>query len=218
MTHTHAALLACAALLAAPPASADPVSGTFASIDGGTLSIEDWRGRPVLVVNTASRCAFTRQYDDLQALYDTYRDRGLVVLAVPSGDFRQELDTEAEVKEFCEVNFGLDLPMTEITPVRGDAAHPFFAAVRDETGFQPAWNFNKILVAPDGEVAGTWARSSIPAPPRSPRTSRRCSPAPTAPDRRPGCARVPASSCPKYAIPPSPTAPRRPGESPKITP
>ncbi len=137
-------------------ANAAPLTGSFASIDGGEYRLEDWRGRPVLVVNTASRCAFTNQYDDLQALYDRYRDRGLVVLAVPSNDFRQELESEAAVKEFCEVNFALDLPMTEISNVTGDEAHPFYAQVRDVAGFAPRWNFNKILVGPDGEVAGTW--------------------------------------------------------------
>jgi glutathione peroxidase len=152
-------------LVLAPAAFAAPVAGTFASIDGGTLSIEDWRGRPVLVVNTASQCAFTPQYTDLQTVYDAYRDRGLIVLAVPSGDFRQELATSEEVKDFCDVNFDLDMPMTEITPVRGEDAHPFFRAVRDETGFEPAWNFSKILIGPDGEVAGTWGSVARPTAP-----------------------------------------------------
>ena len=116
----------------------------------------------MLVVNTASRCGFTPQYDGLQALYDKYRERGLIVLAVPSDDFRQELATEEEVKEFCEVNFGLDIPMTTITPVRGPQAHPFYASVAREAGFVPAWNFNKILIAPDGRVAGTWGSAARP--------------------------------------------------------
>lgn len=149
-------------LLLAPAAFAGPVGGTFPSIDGGDLSIEDWRGQPVLVVNTASRCGFTHQYDGLQALYDRYRDRGLIVLAVPSNDFRQELASAAEVKEFCELNFNLDLPMTDITSVRGAAAHPFYSAVAAETGFEPRWNFNKILIAPDGTVAETWGSRTSP--------------------------------------------------------
>lgn len=152
-------------LLTPAALKAAPLTGTFASIDGGTLSVEDWRGHPVLVVNTASLCAFTPQYEGLQALYDEYRDRGLIVLAVPSADFRQELESEAEVKDFCEVNYDLDLPMTEITSVRGATAHPFFAAVRDEAGFEPNWNFNKILIGPDGEVAGTWRSLAKPTAP-----------------------------------------------------
>ncbi|MCR9127125.1 MAG: glutathione peroxidase [Rhodobacteraceae bacterium] len=139
------------------------MTGTFASIDGGTLALEDWRGQPVLVVNTASKCGFTDQYAGLQALYDAYRDRGLIVLAVPSDDFNQELEDAAAVKAFCDLNYGLDLPMTDITHVRGADAHEFYARVRSETGWQPAWNFNKILIAPDGTVAGTWGSTTRPA-------------------------------------------------------
>ncbi len=149
-----------AAFLAAP-AHAGPLTGTFPSIDGGTLSIEDWRGRPVLVVNTASLCGFTPQYDDLQALHERYKDRGLVVLAVPSDDFRQELATGEEVKDFCEMNFGLTLPMTDITPVKGQDAHPFYAALREED-FVPRWNFNKVLIGPDGELVETWGSRTAP--------------------------------------------------------
>lgn len=129
---------------------------TFASIDGGALRLEDWRGRPVLVVNTASRCGYTPQYTELQKLQDRYADQGLVVLAVPSNDFRQELATDKDVAEFCEVNFDLTLPMTTITHVRGDKAHPFYAWLRDSIGFEPRWNFNKVLIGPDGTVMGTW--------------------------------------------------------------
>ncbi|MCI5111163.1 MAG: glutathione peroxidase [Marivita sp.] len=135
---------------------------TFPSIDGGEIDLSDWRGQPVLVVNTASRCGYTPQYDGLQTLYDTYRDRGLVVLAVPSNDFRQELASDEEVKDFCEVNFGLDFPMTTITSVRGDTAHPFYQWLAADTGFSPSWNFNKVLIAPDGSVAATFGSNARP--------------------------------------------------------
>ncbi|HAV08080.1 MAG TPA: glutathione peroxidase [Rhodobacteraceae bacterium] len=134
----------------------------FEAIEGGTLSLEEWRGRPILVVNTASRCGFTPQYDELQALQDRYSALGLVVLAVPSNDFRQELASEADVKEFCETNFNLTLPMTEITHVKGPEAHPFYRWVQASTGFVPGWNFNKILLAPDGSVAGTFGSTVKP--------------------------------------------------------
>lgn len=134
----------------------------FSSIDGGTLDLEDWSGRPVLVANTASQCAFTPQYDELQALYDLYRDRGLVVLAVPSDDFNQELASEAEVKEFCDLNFDLDLPMTEITHVRGSQAHPFYQWVKAQNGFEPSWNFNKVLIGPDGKLVETYGSMAKP--------------------------------------------------------
>ena len=145
----------------ATPVSAMPLSGTFNSIDGGTLSIEDWRGRPVLVVNTASRCGFTKQYDGLQALHDTYSDRGLVVLAVPSDDFRQELSTEEEIKDFCEVNFNLTIPMTGSTHVRSRNAHPFYQDLSD-IGFEPRWNFNKALIGPDGQFIEGWGSTTSP--------------------------------------------------------
>ncbi|MFP7672863.1 glutathione peroxidase [Marivita sp. S0852] len=155
-------LLALVFLCAASITQAASANFTFPSIDGGDISLSDWRGQPVLVVNTASRCGYTRQYDGLQALYETYRDAGLVVLAVPSNDFRQELGSNEDVKEFCEVNFGLEFPMTTITPILGDTAHPFYKWVKDEVGFQPGWNFNKILIAPDGRVAATFGANARP--------------------------------------------------------
>ena len=122
------------------------VGGTFPSIDGGSLSVEGWRGQPVLVVNTASQCGFTGQYAALQEVYDRYRNRGLVVLAVPSDDFNQELDSAEDVKAFCELTYGIDMPMADITHVKGAQAHSFYKAVRAETGFVPRWNFNKVLI------------------------------------------------------------------------
>ena len=148
-------------ILAALPATARD-GFVFASIDGGTLSLDDWRGRPVLVANTASLCAFTPQYEGLQALYDAYRARGLVVLAVPSDDFAQELDSAGEVKEFCEINYGLDLPMTDITGVRGRDAHPFYRWLAEEHGFAPRWNFNKVLIGPDGDLVETYGSGVRP--------------------------------------------------------
>ncbi len=159
MARIFAALVS---VLAATAAWAGMPGFMFSSIDGGTLNTGDWAGRPVLVVNTASQCAFTRQYADLQALYDTYRDRGLVVLAVPSDDFRQELDSAEEVKAFCELTFGLDLPMADITRVTGSSAHPFYRQVATDTGFAPRWNFNKVLIGPDGSVVATWGSSANP--------------------------------------------------------
>lgn len=160
---TRTSLVALAMALAGTAAVAEgPPAAPFASIDGGSLSLADWAGRPVLVANTASMCGYTPQYAGLQALYDTYRDRGLVVLAVPSDDFAQELDSAADVKAFCEVNYGLTLPMTDITPVKGAAAHPFYAWVRDQTGWQPKWNFNKVLIGADGAVLGTWGAGADP--------------------------------------------------------
>ncbi|MEM7743723.1 MAG: glutathione peroxidase [Pseudomonadota bacterium] len=140
----------------------------FENIDGGEIRLADFSGRPVLVVNTASRCGFTYQYDGLQALYDRFRDQGLVVLTVPSDDFGgQELATEADVKEFCAVNFNLDLPMTTITKVRGRGLHPFYAWARDELGPRqaPQWNFHKYLLAPDGRLVAAFPSRVKPLSP-----------------------------------------------------
>lgn len=142
--------------------AAEPApSFIFRSIDGGSYDTADWRGKPVLVVNTASMCGFTPQYADLQALSDAYADRA-VVLAVPSDDFRQELGTDAEVKEFCEVNFDLSLPMTTIEHVARDQVHPFYGWVKDTQGFTPGWNFNKILIGPDGRFVKAWGSATKP--------------------------------------------------------
>lgn len=142
-----------AVLAATPLAAAEGFR--FASIDGGEIALDDWRGKPVLVVNTASLCGFAGQFDGLQDLHDRFGDRALI-LAVPSDDFNQELADEAAVKEYCAMTFDITLPMTEITHVRGAAAHPFYAWARKETGFVPGWNFNKVLIAPDGSIAATF--------------------------------------------------------------
>lgn len=147
-----AGALAC---LPAVAAETNAHAFSFIDIDGGALDLAAYAGKPLLVVNTASRCGYTYQYDGLQALYDQYRDQGFVLLTVPSDDFGgQELDSEAEVKHFCEVNFNLDLPMTSITRVKGRKAHPFYQWARKELGAQnaPAWNFHKYLVGPDGHL------------------------------------------------------------------
>ena len=145
----------------ARPAAAQ---GTFRfdSIDGGTYDMADWRGRPVLVVNTASLCGYTPQYDELQALHEEYGPRGLVVLAVPSNDFRQELASDEAVAEFCEVNFNLTLPMTTITPVRGANAHPFYRWLRETHGFEPGWNFTKVLLDGEGRLVDTFGSNTRP--------------------------------------------------------
>lgn len=135
---------------------------SFASIEGGQIDLDDWQGGPVLVVNTASLCGFTPQYEDLQDLQDMYGARGLRVLAVPSNDFAQELADESSVKDFCEVNFGLTLAMTTITPVTGAQAHPFYAWVKEQTGFEPGWNFNKILLDGQGHPVATWGSGPRP--------------------------------------------------------
>jgi glutathione peroxidase len=138
---------------------------SFTAIEGDPLSMAEYAGRPVLVVNTASRCGFTGQYKGLQALYDKHRDAGLVVLGVPSGDFRQELSSNEEVKNFCEMTYGIDFPMTEIEPVTGPRAHPLFAWMADQ-GAVPNWNFNKFLIGPDGRLVQRYGSTTSPDDPK----------------------------------------------------
>lgn len=144
-------------------ASATMAQGfSFTGLDGVKLDLDDWRGKPVLVVNSASFCAFTRQYRDMQALYDEFGAQGLVVLAVPSDDFRQEYNSNDEVAQFCRVDTGLTFPITEITSVRGPNAHPFYKWLAQEHRKSPNWNFNKALIGPEGELLGFWGSSTRP--------------------------------------------------------
>jgi glutathione peroxidase len=135
---------------------------TFDSIDGGEINTADWIGKPYLIVNTASMCGFTRQYAPLQKLYDRFHQQGLQMIAVPSDDFNQELDTDQEVKAFCEINYGIDMPMSTTTSVKGENAHPFFKALKDKAGFVPSWNFNKVLIDSNGKLAATWGSTTNP--------------------------------------------------------
>ncbi len=137
----------------------------FPGIDGRPLALADLRGKAILVVNTASQCGFTPQYAGLQALWEAYRDRGLVVLGVPSNDFGgQEPGSAAEIRQFCEVNFGVDFPMADKTVVSGADAHPFYRWAADELGFmaKPRWNFHKYLVAPDGRLVDWFSSMTAP--------------------------------------------------------
>lgn len=140
----------------------------FKGIDGQPLALSQFKGRPVIVVNTASACGFTPQYADLETLWRRYRGRGLVVLGVPSNDFgAQEPGSEAEIKGFCESTYEVDFPLTAKQAVIGGAAHPFYRWVVDEAGeaAAPRWNFHKYLVGPDGSLAGLWPSKVGPLDP-----------------------------------------------------
>lgn len=141
---------------------------SFTSIDGAPLPMSDFKGKAVLVVNTASECGYTPQYKDLQALWQSYRDRGLVVLGVPSNDFGgQEPGTEAEIKRFCERQYAVDFPLTAKEQVSGPDAHPFYKWAAEVAGeaAAPRWNFHKYLVAPDGELVAWFPTKMSPAAP-----------------------------------------------------
>ena len=139
------------------------------SIDGQPLPMRQFRGKAVLLVNTASQCGFTPQYADLQKLWSDYRDKGLVVLGVPSNDFgNQEPGSAQQIKEFCEVNFDVDFPMAEKQKVIGQDAHPLYRWIASELGEDalPKWNFHKYLIAGDGSLVEVFPSRVKPTDPK----------------------------------------------------
>jgi glutathione peroxidase len=148
-----------------PAVAATAHDFSFISIDGGDLPLADYKGKVVLLVNTASMCGFTSQYEGLQSLWSDYRDRGLVVLGVPSDDFGgQELDTNKQVKAFCTLNYGIDFPMTDIAVVAGPNAHPYYKWIADVHGSLaiPRWNFHKHVIDADGNLVDWFASTTSP--------------------------------------------------------
>lgn len=119
-------------------------------------------GKVILVVNTASECGFTPQYDGLQKLYDRYKDRDFVVLGFPSNDFRQEPGTEKDIAEFCRINYGVEFPMFEKISVRGPNAHPFYRQLSEVAGGGPRWNFHKYLIDRSGQVVAAYGSRVTP--------------------------------------------------------
>ena len=128
------------------------------NISGELIDLKVYQNKVVLLVNTASYCGFTKQYDDLQLLWEKYRSDGLIVLGVPSNSFNQEKNSDDEVKEFCKVNFNIDFPMTTITEVKGENSHELFKWAEKNYGKSaiPKWNFHKILINKEGKVEDTY--------------------------------------------------------------
>ena len=134
------------------------------SITGETINFKDYKNKVILVVNTASYCGFTKQYNDMQELWERYKDKGLIVLGIPSNSFNQEKKDNSEVKEFCEVNFNINFPLTEITDVKGDNAHEIYKWAKENFGKSavPKWNFYKILINKEGKIEDTYASLTNP--------------------------------------------------------
>ena len=135
------------------------------SINGEELDLSKFYGKTILLVNVASKCGFTKQYDDLQKLYDDFKNRGLVVIGVPTNQFGgQEPGTDDEIKNFCETNFNITFPMTSKYEVKGDNAHPIYIWARDSFGKStvPKWNFHKILINKKGIIEDTYASFTKP--------------------------------------------------------
>ena len=135
------------------------------SINGEELDLSKFYGKTILLVNVASKCGFTKQYDDLQKLYEDYQDKGLVVIGVPTNQFGgQEPGTESDIKNFCETNFNITFPMTSKYEVKGDNAHPIYIWAKDTYGKStvPKWNFHKILINKNGKIEDTFASFTGP--------------------------------------------------------
>jgi len=157
---------------APPPPPASPASPlhevALVDIDGRSTSLGAYRGKVLLIVNTASRCGFTPQYKGLEALRQRYLERGFEVLAFPSNDFLgQEPGTEAEIKTFCEVNFNTTFPLFSKVKTRGEGQHPLYALLTSTPGYEGAvgWNFTKFLVDPSGRVIGRFDSRTDPLAP-----------------------------------------------------
>ena len=173
MKHILKFLVFCGAtLMSAALGHAQPKSSgntaydfSFESLDGNPLPLAQFRGKVLLVVNTASKCGFTPQYQGLEALYEKYKDKGLVIIGVPSNDFgAQEPGSATEIQQFCALNYGVTFPMTAKQIVSGDSAHPFYLWAHSVLGFGslPKWNFHKILVNRAGNAVDFFVSTTTP--------------------------------------------------------
>ena len=138
----------------------------FNDLDGSELNLNEFKNKVIVVINVASQCGFTKQYDDMQKVWDKYQDRGIIMLGIPSNDFgKQEPGSNEEIKNFCEAKFSITFPMTEKISVKGDNAHPFYIWARKNHGKSaiPKWNFHKIIIGKDGKVLDTFASITNPS-------------------------------------------------------
>ncbi len=139
---------------------------SFKDLDGSNLSLLDYKNKVIVVVNVASQCGFTSQYEDMQKIWDQYQQKGIVIIGVPSNDFgNQEPGNNEEIKNFCEAKFGITFPMTEKVSVKGENAHPFYKWAKKNYGKSavPKWNFHKIIVNREGKIANTFSSITNPS-------------------------------------------------------
>ena len=138
----------------------------FNDLDGSVLNLSDYKGRVIVVINVASQCGFTKQYEDIQKVWESYQSKGILILGVPSNDFgQQEPGSNQEIKNFCESKFGITFPMTEKVSVKGSSAHPFYLWAKKNHGSTavPKWNFHKIIIGKDGKIIDTFASITNPS-------------------------------------------------------
>ena len=138
----------------------------FKDLDGSTINLSEYKDKVIVVINVASQCGFTSQYEDMQNVWDKYQKKGLVMIGVPSNDFgKQEPGTNEDIKNFCEAKFGITFLMTEKVTVKGDNTHPFYLWAKKNHGNSavPKWNFHKIIVGKNGKIEDTFASITNPS-------------------------------------------------------
>jgi len=138
----------------------------FKNLDGGPLNLSEYKGKIIVVINVASQCGFTNQYEDMQDVWEKYQKKDIVILGVPTNDFgQQEPGSNKEIKNFCESKFGITFPMTEKVSVKGANAHPFYVWARENFGKSaiPKWNFHKIIIDKNGKIAETFSSLTNPS-------------------------------------------------------
>jgi glutathione peroxidase len=137
----------------------------FKGIDGNEIRLSDYKDKIIIIVNVASRCGYTPQYEGLQNLYSEYKEKNLVVIGVPTNNFKQEPGSNNQIKDFCETNFGITFPMTEKIDVIGKDSHPFYKWAKKDFGIGaiPKWNFHKIIIGKSGKVEDTFASFTKPS-------------------------------------------------------
>ena len=138
----------------------------FNDLDGSPLNLSEYKGKVIVVVNVASQCGFTNQYENMQKVWEKYQKKGLVMLGIPSNDFgNQEPGDSKEIKNFCEAKFGITFPMTEKVSVKGENAHPFYKWAEKNYGKSavPKWNFHKIIIGKNGKIVDTFASITNPS-------------------------------------------------------
>ena len=138
----------------------------FKDLDGSALNLSEYKGKVIIIVNVASQCGFTKQYEDMQNIWNEYQEKDVVMLGIPSNDFgQQEPGSSEDIKNFCEAKFGITFPMTEKVSVKGNHAHPFYLWAKNNHGSSavPKWNFHKIIIDKTGKVAETFSSMTNPS-------------------------------------------------------
>ena len=138
----------------------------FKDLDGSTIKLSEYKNKVIVIINVASQCGFTNQYEDMQKIWEKYQSKGIVILGVPSNDFgKQEPGSNEEIKNFCEAKFGISFPMTEKVMVKGPEAHPFYVWARENYGKSaiPKWNFHKIIIDKEGKINETFTSITNPS-------------------------------------------------------